>query len=64
MSVGREVGRYMQKVRHFNRKTVQGLTKSDLLIKVNESELRGWQVKGEIKQLSNGHWACLMVQNT
>ncbi|WP_154661534.1 hypothetical protein [Bacillus ndiopicus] len=54
----------MQKVRHFNRKTVQGLTKSDLLIKVNESELRGWQVKGEIKQLSNGHWACLMVQNT
>jgi len=50
--------------RNFNRKYVQAMLKDDLLAKITESQSRGWEVKGEIKQLFNGHWACLMVRNT
>jgi len=53
----------MQTVRNFNHKSVTAILKTDLLTKIAESQLRGWFVKGELKQLSNGHWSCLMIRN-
>lgn len=56
-------GTSMQTIRDFNRKTVTAVVKSDLLGKIEESQTRGWRVIGELQQLSNGHWSCLMAKD-
>lgn len=53
----------MQTTKNFNRKFIQALTKEGLNKKIIDSEKRGWQLTGEVKQLSNGHWACLVVKD-
>lgn len=50
----------MKTTRNFNRKIVTAITRADLLIKIQDSETRAWQVLNEITQHTNGHWACVM----
>ncbi|WP_193769079.1 hypothetical protein [Metasolibacillus meyeri] len=53
----------MKMTGNYNRKVIQALTTEGLNHKIADSEKRGWQVSGEMRQLLNGHWMCLMVKN-
>lgn len=50
----------MKTSRNFNRKPVKATTKSDLLKRIKESELRGWKLAGKIVQHTNGFWFAVM----
>lgn len=52
----------MAKFNHFNgRKIVRASTRVGLLVKMRDSEKRGWQLVGNITQYNIcGHWVCVM----
>lgn len=49
----------MKTTRNYNRKPVKASTEHDLLRKIREIEMRGWQLLG-YGQHSNGGWFAVM----